>query len=238
MKLDRILGDYYRMIKLNSKHCNTNKPASYFLSQAHFQFVFTHVKQKTLHFRYYCQRKLAWERKPAWEQAADKYFPIHLPSQPCRWSPKYFPHHILKICLNLEAKQLLLSLSNHTHVIIILHVRWCTGSTVLWTYLAMAVIIHHIYPSEFKSLSHMLKHSPLAEPRMQHTDDQVAHRRASSWTEALGVLIVCMDMADIVVHPSWPNQLSIHPFSGSWPSQLQKKKQNTIFPSHSCITWI
>ena len=39
---------------------------------------------------------------------------------------------------------------------------------------AMAVIIHHIYPSEFKSLSHMLKHSPLAEPRMQHTDDQVA----------------------------------------------------------------
>lgn len=77
----------------------TNQQAIFFPRPTTFlslQFVFTHVKQKTLHFRYYCQRKLAWERKPAWEckpawerkpaweQAADKYFPIHLPSQPCR----------------------------------------------------------------------------------------------------------------------------------------------------------
>lgn len=120
--------------------------------------------------------------------------------------------------------------SNHTDHYV-LHVK------VSWTIWAMPVITNHIHSSEFKSLSHMLnysQHSRLAEPRLQHIHGQVAHRRASSWTELLGVLIVCMDMADIVIHaPFLANQLSTHPFSGSRPSQLQKKQS---LSSHSCIT--
>ena len=202
----------------------TNQQAIFFPSPTtslSLQFVLT---KTTFHFRYYCQCKPAWEHRPAWEQAADKYY-ICLPNHAGGHLNTF---HIIY----WTWKQ-----NNYYCCFLITH-RSCTTwmmmhwySTVSWTYPGhdSNIISIHLNSSHFPTCwTTYNQQSPLAEPRLQYMHSQVVHRQASSWTEPLRVLIVCMDVVDILVHPSWSTSSAfIHLVAHG--TRLQKKKQKHNF---------